>query len=82
MKKLEQQILRDMEAGHFKRRPKQAIDVYAVWAKAQVKDAKISLRLNGGVLDGLKRQAHKSHTKYQTLIGHILEEYLRKAKAA
>jgi predicted DNA binding CopG/RHH family protein len=82
MKKLEKQILLDMEKGRFKPRPKSAIDSYAVWAKTQIKDAKISLRLKSGVLEGLKHQAHREHTKYQTLIGHILEEYLRKAKAA
>ena len=52
---------------------------YGEWARAQRKDERLTIRIDGQTLAGLKAAAVKKGKKYQTYIGEIL---VREAKRA
>jgi len=81
LSKLEKQINQDLDAGNFETLPEREMKRYREYARSQAKDKHLTLRINGRDLNGLKAIAVKRRTKYQTLIGELLHEFVRKSVA-
>lgn len=69
------------KAGTLKFMPVAEAKKYGEWAKAQLKDARISLRIPGRDLDGIKALAAKAGKKYQTYLGELIHREAAKAAA-
>ena len=82
LSKEEKQIQKDFREGKFEVLPDSDLDVSSTYAKAQAKDAKVTIRLPSAVVNGLKKEAARKKTRYQTLMGKILADHLARAKAA
>jgi predicted DNA binding CopG/RHH family protein len=82
MTKEEKQIQKDFRDGKFDILPDSEMERYAAYAKAQLKDAKVTIRLPSSVVNGLKKEAARKKTRYQTLMGKILAEHVARLKAA
>lgn len=82
MSKEERQVQKDFREGKFEFLPDSEMDRYSAYAKAQKKDAKVTIRLPSAVVNGLKKEAAKKKTRYQTLMGKILADHVSRAKAA
>jgi predicted DNA binding CopG/RHH family protein len=82
MSKEEKQIQKDFREGKFEILPDSEMEAYSTYAKAQAKDAKVTIRLPSAVVNGLKKEAARKKTRYQTLMGKILADHVSRAKAA
>jgi hypothetical protein len=52
---------------------------YGQWARAQLKDARINLRISSQDLAGIKALAAKAGKKYQTFLGEMIHREAQKA---
>ena len=65
--------------GDFKLLPQDQASRYGEWAKAQLKDARITLRISGQDLGAIKSLAAKAGKKYQTYLGEMIHREAQKA---
>jgi predicted DNA binding CopG/RHH family protein len=82
LSKEEKQIRKDFREGRFEFLPDSEMESYAAYAHAQLKDAKVTIRLPSSVVNGLKKEAARKKTRYQTLMGKILADHVSRNKAA
>lgn len=65
--------------GVFQYAPREQAAKYGEWARSQLKDARITLRISGQDLDGIKALAAKAGKKYQTYLGEMIHREAQKA---
>ena len=72
--------IRDSRAdGTFKYLNKDEASKYGAWARAQVKDERITLRISGTDLEAVKAIAASKGKKYQTYLGELIHREAAKA---
>lgn len=78
-KRIRKEIQAARENGTFKFLPKEETTQYMEWARAQLKDARITLRVSGRDLEAIKALASKAGKKYQTYLGEMIHREAQKA---
>jgi predicted DNA binding CopG/RHH family protein len=78
-KRIRKEFQAARENGTLKTLPKEETLQYMEWARAQLKDARITLRVSGRDLDAIKALAAKAGKKYQTYLGEMIHREAQKA---
>lgn len=77
--KVRKGIRKSRAKGEFKLLPQDQAARYGEWAKAQLKDSRITLRISGQDLGAIKSLAAKAGKKYQTYLGEMIHREAQKA---
>jgi predicted DNA binding CopG/RHH family protein len=77
--KVRKGIQQSRAKGEFKFQPQEQAAKYGEWAKAQLKDSRITLRISGQDLGAIKSLAAKAGKKYQTYLGEMIHREAQKA---
>lgn len=78
-KKIRSGIQAARATGAFKFQNREESSQYGAWARAQVKDERITLRISGMDLEAVKAIARSKGKKYQTFLGEIIHQVAAQA---
>jgi predicted DNA binding CopG/RHH family protein len=80
-KKIRKDIQATRAAGGLKFLNKDETSKYAAWARAQIKDDRITIRVPGADKRAIMALAAKEGKKYQTYLGEMIHREAAKASA-
>lgn len=78
-KKIRKGIQDARSKGTFKYLNRDETSQYGAWARAQLKNERITIRVSGFDLEAIKAKAVKQGKKYQTFLGEIIHREAVKA---